>query len=145
MSRSGRILAVDPGGKRIGLAVSDESGTIARPLRVISHLSRKEDALEILRIAEEVGAKAVVVGVASGGEGEETPASRHAASLANEIRQAGRMPVILWDESESTQQARQVVRDLGLSRKRRSGHQDDRAAALILQSYLDSYTQDGVQ
>ncbi len=143
MSGQGRLLAVDPGEKRIGLAVSDESGTIANPLQVLTHVSRAADAAAILRIANECKVIGIVIGLALGGEGEETPAARHAARLADALRERGPLPVFLWDESGSTQEARAARQELGLSRKRRAGHQDSLAAAVILQSYLDANPDSG--
>lgn len=132
-----RILAVDPGEKRIGLAISDPSGTLARPLAVIKHVSRDEDAGEIARLAAEHAAERIVIGAALDIEGEPTLQSRRATNLANAVREQTSIPVDLWDESGSTQTARATRIEMGVTRKKRSGHLDDLAAAIILQSYLD--------
>jgi putative holliday junction resolvase len=133
-----RILAVDPGERRIGLALSDESATIANPLRVLKHVSMIVDAGTIAQIAVDEKAAMILVGCAYGLEGEETPASRHAARLANAIISQIDLPVILWDESGSTQTAREARLAVGARRSRRTGHLDELAAVVILQSYLDS-------
>lgn len=133
-----RILAVDPGEKRIGIAISDPTGTIANPLTVIPHISRQVDAAAIAALAEEQGAELIVVGQALDSEGEQTLQSRRAARLAGSIRGQTSLPVVLWDESGSTQAARSARIAMGAARRKRRGHMDDLAAAIILQDYLDS-------
>lgn len=133
-----RILAVDPGDKRIGLAISDPSGTIANPMTVLHHISRPVDAAAIAALALEQGAGLIVVGQALDDNNEIGPSARKAGRMAEAIRLQCSIPVILWDESGSTQTARQAVIDLGVSRYKRRGHLDHLAATVILQSYLDS-------
>ncbi len=135
----GRILAVDPGEKRIGLAISDPTGMLARPLRVIMHSARALDAALIAAEAAEQGAIRIIVGQAMDDEGLPSPEGRKAARLAEAIQSQTTLPVELWDESFSTQTARETRFTLGVNRKKRSGHMDDAAAAIILQSYLDSH------
>ncbi len=133
-----RILAVDPGEKRLGIAISDPSGTIANPLAVLKHVSRPLDAAAIAQLAAENGAGQIVVGCALDADGEPTLQSRRAANLAEAIRQQTSLPVALWDESGSTQAARAARIAMGVSRRKRSGHLDDLAATYILQTYLDA-------
>lgn len=133
-----RILAVDPGQKRIGIALSDPNSTIASPLDVIDHVSRDIDAATIAEIARENDAGKIIVGQSLDEEGQPTLEGRSAARLAATIRSQIDLPVILWDESFSTQQARQARLALGSPRRKRQGHLDDLAAAVILQSYLDT-------
>jgi putative holliday junction resolvase len=133
-----RILGVDPGEKRIGLAISDPTATIANPLQVIKHVSRALDAASIAQIAAENGCEKIVVGQALDSEGNPGPAARHAARLAEAIRAQTDLPVQLWDESGSTQAARSAAIALGVGRRKRAGHLDEIAATVILQSYLDS-------
>ena len=132
-----RILAVDPGEKRLGLALSDPGGRIANPLQVLAHLSRPIDAAQIAQIAQEQEAGLIVVGQALDSEGQPTPASRRSARLAAAIRAQTGIPVILWDESHSTQAAQQARRAIGARRSQRGGHLDELAATYILQTYLD--------
>lgn len=133
-----RVLAIDPGDKRIGVALSDATGTIAQPLSVIDHVSRAVDAALIARLAREQGAEEIVVGQALDEEGDAGPQARKAARLAEAIRSQSDLPVILWDESSSTQMAREARVEMGVARRKRRGHLDDLAAAVILQSYLDA-------
>jgi putative holliday junction resolvase len=134
----GRILAVDPGERRIGLAISDPSGTIAGPLQVLPHVSRVLDAAAIAQIASEQGAVGIVVGQALDEDGQPSPEGRKSARLAEAIGAQTSLPIYLWDESGSTQAARGARLAMGVSRRKRSGHLDDIAATVILQSYLDA-------
>ena len=133
-----RILAVDPGDKRIGIAVSDPTSIIASPLTILNHVSRVKDAASVAALAQEQAACLIVVGQPLDDEGLSTPQSRRAARLADAIRLQTTLPVVLWDESGSTQAARQARGEMGVSRRQRRVHLDDLAAAVILQSYLDS-------
>jgi putative holliday junction resolvase len=135
-----RILAVDPGDKRLGIALSDPSGTIANPLLVIKHVSRAIDAAAIADLAKDHGAVKIVVGQALDEDGQPTPEGRKAARLAEAIRLQTTISVELWDESESTQTARQASLSMGLRRSKRRGHIDHLAATVILQSYLDAHS-----
>lgn len=136
-----RILGIDPGEKNIGLAISDPTGTLARPLTVVMMTSRKEAAQQILKLAEDEQAEAIIVGQSTQVDGKPDFSGRKAARLAAELRSQTDLPVILWDESNSTQIARESRINLGISRKNRQGHLDERAAAVILQSYLDFLAQ----
>ncbi len=132
-----RILAIDPGEKNIGIAISDPTGSIANPLTIIKHISRPIDAATIAQLALENNARLIIVGQALGQEGESTPQSRRSARLAAAIKTQTNLPVELWDESGSTQAAREARRAMGVSRSKRKGHLDDLAATYILQTYLD--------
>lgn len=133
-----RILAVDHGEKRIGLALSDPTGTIASPFRVIEHISRLMDAAQVAALAQENDASLIVVGQSFDEEGLPNLAGRRAAKFAQALGEQTSIPIVLWDESFSTQDARAARIQLGVSRKKRSGHQDSFAAVVILQSYLES-------
>jgi putative Holliday junction resolvase len=134
-----RILAVDHGEKRIGLAISDPTGTVANPLSVIQHVSRAVDAAQVAAIAAEYGAGLIVIGQSFDEDGQPNLAGRRAARFAESLREQTNLPVELWDESFSTQQARAARLQMGVSRKKRAGHLDEIAATVILQSYLDAY------
>jgi putative holliday junction resolvase len=135
---NGRILAVDPGEKRIGIAISDLSGTIANPLTVIQHISRLVDAARIVQIAADNEAVKIIVGCPYDMEGEMGPQARKSARMAEAIGTQTNLPIELWDESDSTQEARSARIALGARKSRRSGHMDELAATFILQSYLNS-------
>lgn len=133
-----RVLAVDPGEKNIGLAISDPQALFARPLQVLAHVSRDEDAAAIGRLAAEHQIGEIVVGQALDENGEPTFEGRRSARLAAAIRSVVDVPVHLWDESGSTQAARRIQIERGVSRSQRRGHLDELAAAVILQDFLDS-------
>ena len=135
-----RILAVDHGQKCIGLAISDETGTLARPLMVLKHVARAIDAAAVSAQAQEQGVAQIIVGASYNEEGELNPAGQSAARFAEALRLQTELPVLLWDESMTTQDARQVRLATGASRRKRSGHLDDVAAAVLLQNYLDTHS-----
>jgi putative Holliday junction resolvase len=133
-----RVLCIDPGDRRIGLAISDPTNTLARPYKVINHVNRQADAAEIVQIAVQEQIRVIVVGQASGYDGKPNLSGRKSRRLAGAIRALTEIPVILWDESYSTRDAQQHQATLGAKKSTRTRHLDDRAAAIILQSYLDA-------
>jgi putative holliday junction resolvase len=135
---SGRVLAVDPGEKRIGIAISDPSGTIANPLTVILHVSRLLDAAQIVQVAQDNEVARIIIGCPYDIDGEMGPQARKSARMAEAIRTQTDLPVELWDETGSTQEARAARISMGVRRSKRTGHMDDLAATYILQSYLDT-------
>lgn len=137
-----RILAVDPGSKNLGIALSDPTGTIANPLTVLKHVSRQANATAILEIAESHDAQVIIVGQSLDQNGQPTFEGRRAARLAGEIQSLSDIRVVLWDESFSTVEAQQARLALGSPRRKRQGHLDDLAATVILQSYLDAHHED---
>lgn len=135
-----RILAVDYGHKRIGLALSDETGTLARPLMVVSHVSRIVNAATVAERAAAHNVTKVIVGVSYDEDGQLNTSGRSAARFAEALRLQTDLPVLLWDETLTTQDARIARMAAGAIRRRRSGHLDDVAASILLQDYLDSQT-----
>jgi len=129
-ARMSRVLAVDPGEVRLGLAVSDPTGAIARPLEVINHKSRQEDARRIARTAAEQSVETVVVGIALDQEGEVGPQARRALRLVEALKLETKLPIETWDESGTTAAARAMGGT--------SENLDARAAAVILQEFLDA-------
>lgn len=125
-----RILAVDPGEVRIGLAVSDPSGMIARPLKVIRYQSRARAAETILEEARTLDAVCIVVGVAYDFNGKAGPQARKALRLVECLRARTDLSIVTWDESGSSQLARHGLKRTSLL--------DARAAAFILQEYLNA-------
>ena len=132
-----RILAVDHGEKRIGLALSDPTATIASPLKVVEHSSRALDAAQVAEVAAQNDVRLIVIGQSFDEDGNPNPAGRRAA-FADELKNQTTIPIEMWDESFSTQIARAARIELGVSRKKRAGHQDEFAAVVILQSYLEA-------
>ncbi len=135
---SGRVLALDLGEKRIGIAISDPDGVIASPYGVIRHVSRRIDAAWILQIASENEVNTIVIGEALDENGEETRQSRHAQLFRKALAEESQFAIFLWDESYSTRTAQLSRAAMGVTRKNRRGHLDDLAATIILQTYLDA-------
>jgi putative Holliday junction resolvase len=133
----GRVLSVDPGSMNIGIAVSDPLRMVASPLTVVKHASMEKDCQAISQICQEQQISLVIVGHALGADGETNAPSRHAQKLADMLKKIILVPVVLWDESGSTQQAKKIQLKMGVSRKKRTGHLDAHAAAVILQNFLD--------
>lgn len=133
-----RILSIDHGEKRIGLALSDPTATIASPLKVIEHISRAIDAAQVADLAAQNDVELIIVGQSFDEDGNPNPAGRRAARFADELKNQTNILVELWDESFSTQDARAARIQLGGSRKKRAGHHDAFAAVVILQSYLEA-------
>ena len=133
-----RVLAVDHGEKQIGLAISDPTATIASPLRLIQHTSRLMDAAQVANLAVENDVALIVIGQSYDEEGRPNLAGRRAAKFAEALKEQTQIPVVLWDESFSTQEARTARIEMGVSRKKRAGHMDELAAVMILKSYLDA-------
>ena len=81
-----KVLAVDPGEVRIGIAISDETGTLARPLTILRHVSRSDDARRIVELAQQAEAGAIVVGLPLDAQGEVGPKARSALRLVEALR-----------------------------------------------------------
>jgi len=127
---TGRILAVDPGELRLGLAVSDELGMIARPLLTIRHTTAEEDARQIVEQAEALSSRLIIIGVALNQEGLATPQSEKAMRLIERLQRLTSVPIIPYDESGTTQRALELGGN--------DNQLDQRAAAVLLQDYLDA-------
>jgi putative holliday junction resolvase len=139
----GRVLALDLGEKRIGVALSDETRLIARSFTVIPRTSRLADFEKIGRIVDEQQVTLIVVGLPlhlDGREGQKSAWARdYAAALATHLRIA----VELWDEALTTVAAQDSMRQRGQSHKKQREWVDAVAAAFILQNYLDAQKNDG--
>ena len=133
----GRLLGVDYGERRIGLAISDPSGTIASPAGVIVRRTGKRPPVaEIVRRAEALEARGFVMGLPLDGNGDETPRSREARAVADALGKRTGLPVELIDERYSTAAALRAIRAMGGSTRDRKGDVDALAAAVFLQKAL---------
>jgi putative Holliday junction resolvase len=141
-----KLLALDVGDRRVGVAVSDAAGLIATPLTVIRRASKVEDFARIARFVQEQGAKGLVIGHPLNADGSAGPQARrverYAAAMAEALRLEGlSVPMIMWDEHGSTQRAQALMIDAGRKAKDRRQRIDAAAAAVILQDYLDEQRQ----
>jgi putative Holliday junction resolvase len=133
-----RSLGIDHGEKRIGIAVSDPTGTLARPLTILQHKSRAADIARVLQFVEMHSVDLIVVGQSTNEAGAPNMAGRRALHFAESLKRASSIPVVTWDESLSTQDARAIRLRAGVPRKKRARAVDASAAAVMLQSFLDS-------
>jgi len=133
-----KILAVDPGLRKIGLAVSDPTGTAARALAVLEHISIAWDSTRIIEAAESEQAERILVGSSHEPGNRMDQQARFTHKLLVALRSSAPIPVELYDESFSTQRAREVRRLRADRRKVRRRADDSLAAAAFLQEYLDA-------
>jgi putative Holliday junction resolvase len=132
-----RHLAVDYGERRIGLAISDPTGTIASPAgHILRRAGKRPPVAEIIRRAEALGALGFVLGLPLDEAGEETSRSREVRTVALALEQRTGLAVLLVDERYTTAIALRAVRELGGSTKGRAGDVDALAATVLLQHAL---------
>ena len=134
---TGRVLALDLGQRRIGLAVSDELGFSAQGLPTWVRKNKRLDLEALERIIQEKQVRLILVGNPLHLSGDESAQSRRAAEFADVIAKNLGVEVKLWDERLTTREAGRVLRQSGISIKKRGQAVDQLSAVLILQSYLD--------
>lgn len=130
----GRVLAVDPGSVRVGLAISDPLRITAQPLDVVP-AERAVD--EIVRICDDFGVEEIIVGLPTTESGTEGESAARARNLAAALEEKTGIQVTPIDERYTTRMAEQVLVDAGLRRRRRRQTIDKVAAAVLLRGYLD--------
>ncbi len=135
----GRLLAIDPGEKRIGLAISDPAQTLAQPLTTLTRRAGRRFPLRHLR--EQIEAQSVVgvvIGLPLDPGGTEGEAAQATRRIGEEIRRQTGLAVAYLDERMTTTQALKVARAMGVKPRRHPERVDRMAAAILLQSFLDS-------
>ncbi len=132
-----RILGLDVGEKRIGLALSDPMGFTAGPLGVLERKDVETTANAVKRLVEKHQAQAIVVGLPLTLRGSKGPQAQRVHSFVLELRKRLLVPIIMEDERLTTVQGERALREAGASRKQRKAAIDQVAAQLILQAYLD--------
>lgn len=139
MSIRGRLLGVDFGERRIGLAVSDPLGVIASPVGAIERRPGKRvPVTELIRRATEMEVTGFVIGLPLDGEGNELPRAAEVRRLADQLQERTGMPVQLVDERYTTATALRAVREMGGSTRGRRGDVDSLSAAVLLQGVLNA-------
>ena len=133
-----RILGLDIGSKRIGLALSDELGFTAQGLKTLESRGRNNDIASIVKIVDEFNVTEIVVGMPYNMDGSEGPQAEKALGIMEELAQATNVPVFKWDERMTTMAAERMLVEADLSRAKRRKVIDKVAAVIILQGYLDS-------
>ncbi|MGH7209628.1 MAG: Holliday junction resolvase RuvX [Nitrospiraceae bacterium] len=138
-----RILALDPGSKRIGVALSDELGWTAQPLETYERRSVAEDVTHIQQLVQQHDVRRVVMGLPVRMDGRAGPEAESARLFLESLERALDVPVIAWDERLTSKAAEKLLIDADVSRKKRKGAVDRIAAAILLQSYLQSLSSGG--
>jgi putative Holliday junction resolvase len=133
-----RILGLDLGERRVGVAVSDPGGIMASPLLQFQPKGRRDLVATVARLVEEQGAQRVVVGMPLLADGKHGEQARRTDAAVEALRAVLAVPVAVWDERFSTAEAEAALRAAELSPKRRKERRDKVAATLILQAYLDA-------
>lgn len=134
-----RLLALDVGEKRIGIAISDETLTLARPLLTLTRASKREDFDRIRSICVEQHIDKIICGLPITLRTEEGPQVQRVRRYANQLTTSIGVPIEYWDERFSTVEAEERLAQAS-RKKRAKGDIDSAAAAIILQGYLDSKT-----
>lgn len=135
-----KVMAIDPGTKRVGLAISDSAGKVALPLEVVSADTSVD---RIGELVAEHGVTEVIVGLPRTLEGSEGPAAEEARRLSEVLKDSLGVPVALIDERMTTVAATRALREANVSSRRGRTVVDKIAATLLLQSYLDSLKRNG--
>ena len=132
------ILGLDFGEKRIGVALADADGLVAIPLTVVERASEEADASGIAALSRQYGAERIVVGLPLSLDGSIGNQAETVLAFARTLSESIDVPVDTWDERYSTVAAESMLLETGMKSRKRKGRRDALAAAIILQSYLDS-------
>jgi putative holliday junction resolvase len=138
MSSTKRILALDPGTKRIGVALSDEMGWIAQPLETFERRSITADLKHVQQLVHDHEVDRVIMGMPFRLDGSVGPAAQQVEQFKLMLEGVLTVPVIPWDERLTSKSAEAMLIEANVSRKKRKGAVDRVAAAILLQSYLES-------
>jgi putative holliday junction resolvase len=133
-----RVLALDHGTKRVGLAISDEMGMIAQPLTFLPAEPLAELLEGLKKVVAEKNVQQILVGVPRNMDGTYGPAAEKARKFVEQLKGALTIPIRTWDERLTSVQANKAMIQGGLRREERKLKADQTAAAILLQSYLDS-------
>ena len=133
-----RVLGLDVGSKRIGLAISDPLGITAQGLETLHRQNKRLDFAQLEKVIREYEVTEIVVGYPLRMSGAEGIQAEKMQRFAEELRQRFPVPIHLWDERLSSAQANRLLRETEMSIKRRGQVVDQMAAILILQSWMDA-------
>ena len=140
---TGRVLGLDVGARRIGLAVSDPLGITAQGLETLQRKNKQTDLEELAKVIRQYQVKEIVVGLPLRMSGAEGTQSDKIQVFADDLRKRFRLPVHLWDERLSSVEANRLLREMDLSIEKRSKAVDRMAAVLILQGWMEGQTSRG--
>jgi len=134
----GRVLALDFGKKRIGLAVSDELGITAQGLETLQRTNTREDLQRLTQLIAEKNVNLILMGKPLHMSGAEGRQAEYVRDFANRLGVESGVPVEFWDERLTTVAAQRVLKESGISIQKRAQAVDRLAAVILLESYLDS-------
>ncbi len=136
-----RVLGLDVGDRRIGLAISDRDGSLATPYNALGRRGLERDIAAILKLVQEEEIGTIVVGEPLSLDGSVGPQAKRTLAFYEALRAASPVPVDTWDERFSTVEAERLLREAGVAPSRNRARLDAAAAAVILQGYLDAHRQ----
>jgi putative Holliday junction resolvase len=138
MEGAGRILAIDYGSRRMGLAVSDPLGITSQGIETLQRKNKRNDFSRLGQVIRKYDVREIVLGNPLRMSGAEGIQSEKVAGFAEELRQKFNLPVHLWDERLTSAEANRLLRESDLSIQKRAQAVDRMAAVLILQSFLQA-------
>lgn len=133
-----RLMGLDVGDRRIGVAVSDPLGLTAQPVLTLVRSNRRQDLKSLMRMIRKYGCREVVVGNPLYMSGDQSPQAAKAQGFAQMLREETGLPVHLWDERLTTTEAHRHLHAAGLAGSEHRAVVDQVAAVLILQGFLDT-------
>lgn len=133
-----RVLAIDLGKRRIGLAISDELGITAQGLDTLQRARIREDIARLVELIHEKNVSLILMGNPLHMSGHEGRQTEYARDFAERLEKAAGVPVQFWDERLTTVEAQRVLKESGVSIEKRAQAVDRLAAVILLESYLDS-------
>ena len=136
---SGRILGLDVGSRRIGVAVSDPLGITAQGLDTLLRRNKRQDFAQLERVIREYGVREIVVGLPLRMSGEEGIQAEKMQAFAEDLRKRFGLPVHLWDERLTSAEANRLLRETEMSIEKRGKAVDRMAAVLILQGWMEGH------
>jgi putative Holliday junction resolvase len=138
-----RVMGLDYGSRRIGVAVCDELGLTAQGIATVVRKNRDADLAAIVVFVEQFDVERIVVGYPLRLDGSEGVQCRKVNRFIRRLQTRFAIPVIRWDETLSTKEAEELLRETGVRREKKRGIVDRLAASIILQGYLDSLAREG--
>lgn len=133
-----RVLALDVGKRRIGLAISDELGITAQGLPTLERTTNREDLAHLAQLAQDRGISLFLIGDPLHMSGDQSRQAQYIRDFAARLSEKTGVPTKFWDERLTTVQAQRVLRESGISIEKRARAIDKLAAVILLESYLDS-------
>ena len=137
--KKSRLIGIDPGGKRIGIALSDENKIVATPYTTIIKENYRDLVDQIQKIVKEYDIDGIVIGNPINMDGTEGPSSQSAKDLAKNLSKDITENITLWDERLSSQGAFNLSNDLAINSSKKVNKLDENSAQFILQGVLDYY------